>query len=93
MQNILKHPTKDNIMQFALVLKCIDDFMKNENNIYMENYISSFLVYIKEKLFNIKSSEYDKLSKDIMYQCKVFREYMNDLDLLLSEISEVVEQF
>lgn len=92
-KNILKHPTKYNIMQFALVLKCIDDFMKNENNIYMENYISSFLVYIKEKLFNIKSSEYDKLSKDIMYQCKVFREYMNDLDLLLSEISEVVEQF
>ncbi|WP_394863668.1 hypothetical protein, partial [Paraclostridium bifermentans] len=83
----------DNIMQFGLVLSCIDDFIKNENSIYIESYISSFLVYIKEKLFNMKSSEYDKLSKDIMYQCKVFREYMNDLYELLSGISEVVEQF
>lgn len=92
-ENILKQPSQNNIMQFGLVLSCIDDFMKNENSIYIENYISSFLVYIKEKLFNMKSIEYDKLSKDIMYQCKVFRDYMNDLDLLLSEISEVVEQF
>ncbi|WP_394866598.1 motility associated factor glycosyltransferase family protein [Paraclostridium bifermentans] len=92
-ENILRQPNQDNIMQFGLVLSCIDDFIKNENSIYIENYISSFLVYIKEKLFNMKSSEYDKLSKDIMYQCKVFREYMNDLDELLSEISEVVEQF
>ncbi|WP_419742892.1 motility associated factor glycosyltransferase family protein [Paraclostridium dentum] len=92
-ENILKHPNQDNIMQFGLVLKCIDDFIKNENNVYIENYISSFLVYIKEKLFNMKSSDYDKLSKDIIYQCKVFRDYMNELDLLLSEISAVVSQF
>lgn len=92
-ENILRKPNVENIMQFGLVLKCIDDFVKNEKSVYIDTYISTFLVDIKEKLFSMKASDYNKLSSDIIYQCKVFKEYMIELDLLVCEISSIISKY
>lgn len=90
-ENILKEPTMENILKFEYVIKTIDNFMKDDRSIYIESYIETFLIYIKEKLFKMKAKEYSTLSKDIIYQSKIFKEYMDDLEIFINEIQGIIK--
>lgn len=92
-EEIINNPTRENIINFGFVLKCIDDFMKDRKSVYIENYIATFLVYIKEKLFTMKASEYGVLSRDIIYQSNVFRAYMDELEVFVDEIYNLIKVY
>lgn len=89
-EELLINPNFNNINNFKFVIETIDNFIKDKNSVYFQGYISTFLIYIKEKLFKMKACDYYRLSGDLNYQCNIFKNYMQELEILLKELKNII---
>lgn len=71
---------------FIWVMNTVDEFENNKMNVYISSYFTKFLFEVRQKHFEMLSSDYQNLTSDFRYQSKTFLNYFTDLKDMMQEV-------
>ena len=83
-------PYEVNVYKLDYVLKSIDEFILNKNNVFFKSYLEDFLFEVKEKYFKMPAKDYKNLSGDLLYQSNIFSSYLKDMISIMEEVKNII---
>ncbi|WBW96217.1 motility associated factor glycosyltransferase family protein [Oceanirhabdus sp. W0125-5] len=81
-----KHSIAEGTTYFYKMTDDLNNFLNSNDTIVFRGYIEEFLFEVKERYFKVLVKDYPVLSKNLMYQSSIFKNYIDDLITLLIEI-------
>ena len=79
------------LQRILYILQIVNNFENSPYNRYVGGYVTEFLYNMKERNDHMSAKDYDRLTSDLQYQAAFFREYLERLSKILTEVRDTID--
>jgi len=73
-----------------LILQIVNNFENDPYSQFLGGYFTEFLYDMKENNNNMSAKDFVKLTSDLQYQTRFFKEYLECLNKILAEVKDTI---
>ena len=78
------------LQRILYILQIVNSFENDPYSQYLGGYFTEFLYDMKERNNNMPAKDFDKLTSDLQYQTRFFKEYLESLISILAEVKDTI---
>ncbi|WP_277408632.1 hypothetical protein [Lacrimispora xylanisolvens] len=78
------------LQRILYILQIVNKIENDPYSQYFGGYFTEFLYDMKEKNNHMSAKDYDKLTSDLQYQTRFFKEYLERLNNILAEVKDTI---